>query len=44
MSKLETIKGKTTNINITPPLMNNYKYLNEEERKKLEEQLINIYN
>ena len=44
MSQLETIKGKITNINITPPLMNNYKYLNEEERKKLEEQLINIYN
>ena len=44
MSQLETINGKTTNINTNTQLINNYKYLNEEERKKLEEQLINIYN
>ena len=44
MSQLETINGKTTNINTNTQLINNYKYLNEEKRKKLEEQLINIYN
>ena len=44
MSQLETINEKTTNINTNTQLINNYKYLNEEERKKLEEQLINIYN
>ena len=44
MSQLQTIKGKTTNINTNTPFINNYKYLNEEERKKLEEQIINIYN
>ena len=30
MSQLETINGKTTNINTNTQLINNYKYHNEE--------------
>ena len=43
MTLLELIKGKTL-LNKSTVLLNNYKYLNEEEITKLEEQLLSTYN
>ena len=43
MSLLELIKGKTL-LNKSTVLLNNYKYLNEEEITKLEEQLLSTYS
>ena len=44
MALLELIKGKTLlNKNNSTVLLNNYKYLNEEEITKLEEQLLSTY-